>query len=98
MEISDTLIQTYFNWRPGQPNNYAGDQHYMALHTSNGKWGDMFQGGYHTFPVLCTYIVEGTAPQIIEQEAFLSTVVPCWPESTFTFTLGYIKVLQKSVY
>ena len=56
-------LQTYFNWLSGQPNNHSRIQHYVVVAGADGRWNDAGPDDtWASVNVLCTYIVEGTAP------------------------------------
>ena len=53
-----TTKAIYTNWMDDQPNNYGGNQDYIAVYKSQGwQWGDTDFPYFHTYSNTC-YICE----------------------------------------
>ena len=54
-------LQIYSNWNGNEPNNYRGNEDYVAVKVDNGKWLDVPDTWGHS-KLLCTFILEGSIP------------------------------------
>ena len=59
---SDGSPVSWFNWRSGEPNNYAGNGEHVINSSFDGRWNDVPTNVEHVF--MCTYPLPAGAKDI----------------------------------
>lgn len=96
---------TYTNWKPGQPDGYAGGYQYLQFYNgpaAGSSWGDHPGGAIEGFELPRGYVIEyntppanvfPVAPQLAIDKTGPQEVTLSWPGDLTGWTLEYSNVL-----